>query len=56
MKARVRAFAAAETENLRLIESAKAQFSRANPGVALTAASQLFPFCRMDDFLFLPGV
>lgn len=41
MKARVRAFAASETENLRIIEAAKGQFSRANPGVALSSESQL---------------
>jgi len=42
MKARVRAFAATETENLRMIEAAKAACE--NPGVAISSETQLYPF------------
>lgn len=44
MRARVRAKALSETENLRLIESAKAQFARANPGTAIGDVSALLPY------------
>ena len=44
MKARVRAKASSETENLRLIESAKAQFSRANPGMPIGSVASLYPY------------
>jgi type II secretory pathway pseudopilin PulG len=43
-KAGVRAKSASETENLRLIESAKAQFARTNPGSSIGSVSDLLPF------------
>jgi len=42
--AQVRAKAASETENLRMIEAAKARFAVENPGVALDNVNQLGPY------------
>ena len=44
MRAQVRGKAASETENLRMIQAAKAQFSAENPGVQLSALGQLLPY------------
>lgn len=43
-KAQVRAKATSESENLRIIESAKSQFSRANPGKKIGSVQDLAPF------------
>ena len=40
----VRAKASSETENLRMIEAAKAEFARANPGKAIGNVSELLPY------------
>jgi hypothetical protein len=43
-KAYVRGKATTETENLRVIEAAKAQFSRARPGLAIGSVAELAPY------------
>ena len=43
-RAQVRAKATSEGENLRMIEAAKAQFSRAYPGKQISAEADLFPY------------
>ncbi|MFN9024744.1 MAG: type II secretion system protein, partial [Akkermansiaceae bacterium] len=50
-KAQIRGKATSETENLRIIESAKAQFSRANPGVNPVRHDGDHPYSDLYPFL-----
>ena len=43
-QAQVRAKSASESENLRIIEAAKSQFSRANPGKHISSVTDLAPY------------
>lgn len=55
MRVQVRAKAASETENLRLIESAKQAFAQANPGKQIGDVEDLLPYFPDNKMPVCPG-